>query len=178
MGVVVLGWLCLRVVPQIAGQMRNAHELLTVRSELLARLEEQLADLDRLADSASGLQEQIVALAPAVLAGSGEAEAQHDLMGRIRMAAQHASVKLTNAEAEVDSVVAGSLYRVSVRMRFEGDVAGLVALLRALDVDPAALLLDDLKVVAIDPIGEDGTTEVLRVELTVRGWRHTRGDPA
>lgn len=167
-------WLALRAAPAAVGRIDDASELLASRRALLQRLEQELAGLDAMADTANQLQARVVGLAPRILTGTSPAEAAADLVGRITHATDASSVKLTSAEPVPDSTVAGGLRRVAVRMGFEGDIRGVVGTLRALERDPGALQLDDLSVLSMEPTGEENRPEVLRAELTVRGWHQAK----
>lgn len=175
---VVFGsWLALRAAPAAVSRISDARELLESRRTLLLRLERELAGLDALADTAKQLQARVVALAPRILTGTSPAEAGADLVGRITHAADVGMVKLTSAEPMTDSAVVGGLRRVGVRMGFEGDIRGVVGTLQALERDPGALEFDDLKVLALEPMGEANRPEVLRAELTVHGWHQAKVKP-
>jgi hypothetical protein len=172
--VVLLGGLGLRVVPAAVGRLREARELLDARRTLLDRIRTDLAGLDALGDSTTALRARVVALAPRILSGTSAAEAMNDLVGRVTLATDRGAVKLTGTEPLPDSSRAGVLRRVGLRASFEGDVRGVVGTLRALEQDPGALLLDDLRVLALDPASAETVPELLRVELSVWGWQQAK----
>lgn len=167
-------WLVLRAGPTVVTRVRDARETLDSKRALLDRLQAELAGLDALEETAKQLQVRVVALAPRILSGTSDAGAASDLVGRITLATDRSMVRLTGTVPLPDSTSAGGLRRISLRVSFEGDVRGLVGTLSRLEHDPGALLLDDLRVLALDPAGTDAASEVLRVELTVRGWHHAR----
>jgi len=169
-----LGLLLLRTVPLAVAWGRAARVALEADRVTLARLEADLAGMDALTDTTRALQARLLALAPALLTGGSAAEAQSDLVGRLTLATDRAHVRRTATEPVADSLRAGDLARVSVRLRLEGDARGLAATLAALARDPGALAIDDLRVVALDPASGDGVAERLRVELVVRGWHQLR----
>lgn len=175
-GVVLLCWLGLRVIPAAAGRVRNANEMLETRRALLERLETELAGLEVLADTTKALQARVIGLAPRILSGTGGAEALNNLVGRVTLAKDRGLTKLTRTDPVPDSVVAGRLGRVALRVGFEGDIRAVVGTIRALEDDPAALVLDDLRVMALDPQSGQDVAEVLRVELTVRGWHQMKAE--
>lgn len=172
--VVACAWLGLRGVPTMVTQMRDASDLLESRQELLQRLRGELGGLDALADTTKLLQARVIALAPRILSGGSDIEAAADLAARVSHASDVGAVKLTGVEPTTDSAVAGGLRRVGVRARFEGDIRGTVETLRTLEKDPGALDLDDLRVLALEPTSEESRPEILRVELTVRGWHQLK----
>ncbi len=174
--VLVCAWLGLRAGPAMVLRVRDAREMLDARRALLQRLQGELSGVDALADTAKQLQADVVALAPRILSGTSPAEAANDLVGRVTHAADRSLVKLTGAEPLTDSAAAGGLRRVGVRASFEGDIRGVVGTLRALERDPGALLLDDLRVLSPDPGADASRPEALRVDLTVRGWYQSRGN--
>jgi len=167
-------WLGLRIVPMVVSRVGAARELLASRQELLYRMQLELGGLDALADTARQLQAQVVALAPRILTGTSSADATADLVARITLVANRSRVKLTGADPVLDSAAAGGLRRVAVRASVEGDIRGVIELLRGLERDPGALLLDDLRVLALEPTSEEHRPEVLRVELAVYGWHQVR----
>lgn len=173
--VVATAWLGLRAVPAMTSRVGAASALLQTRRALLYRVTEELTSLDALEDTTTTLRSAVVALAPLILSGPSPAEATADLVGRITHATDRSQVKLTGADPMVDSAMAGGLRRVGVRVTVEGDIRGVIETLRALEADPGALLLDDLRVLALEPTSEEGRPEVLRAELTVRGWHQVKG---
>jgi hypothetical protein len=169
-GVLLVAWLGLHAIPAAAAWMRDKRDTLEARQALLDRLEAELAGVDALGDTAKVLQARVIGLAPRILSGASTAEAVNDLVGRVRLATNRSRVKLTRTDLLPDSAVAGRLRRVGVRAGFEGDAQGIVATLRALEADPAALVLDDFRILALNPENGENVAEVLRVEFTVRGW--------
>ena len=93
-----------------------------------------------------------------------------DLTGRLDVAAEAHQLRVARTGAIPDSVHAGSLRRVSVRAELEGDTRGTLEFLGALAHGPALLGVSDIRIVAADPASPASAAEVLRTELTVRGW--------
>jgi hypothetical protein len=162
--------LLLRVLPWTVRRAIAAEAELRERAALLARARAALAEAPVLRDSAAGLAEALVGLAPQLLSGSSAAEAAADLSGRINLAAARHAAKLERVDQLPDSGRAGRLRRVRLRATLESDIRGVVGVLRAVERGEAALAVNELRIVAVDPNSRDRTPEVLRLELTVAGW--------
>ncbi len=65
----------------------------------------------------------------------------------------------------------GLFVPVSTHARLEGDLAALAGFLRTAESGRPVLTVRNLTVRAADPRSQDGTRELLRVELDVTGWR-------
>jgi hypothetical protein len=161
--------LLLRVLPWGVRRALSAERELAASWALLTRTRAELADEEPLTDSVARVTQAVVALAPRILSGGTAADAAADLSGRVSLAATRHHAKLERTDALADSVRASRLARVAVRATIETDVRGLSEFLQAVAQDPAVLSADELHVVANDPASGDGP-EVLRVEVTVRGW--------
>jgi len=170
-GAAVLGaLLLLRVIPWGVRRAAAAERELAANAELLARTQVELADQQPLTDSVAQVTRAVVALAPRILSGRSAAEAVADLSGRVNLAATRHHARLDRTDPAADSLTTGRLTRVAVRATLETDVRGLTEFLQAIAQDPAVLSVDDLHVVANDPASVDAQPEVLRVDVTVRGW--------
>jgi len=168
--VVACAVLLLRVIPWGVRRAVAAERELAASEELLARTRAELADEQPLTDSVARVTQAVVALAPRILSGGSTAEAIADLSGRVNLAATRHHAKLERTDPVTDSLGAGRLQRTAVRATLETDVWGLAEFLAAIAQDPAVLTADQLHVVANDPASGDGQPELLRVEVTVRGW--------
>jgi hypothetical protein len=162
--------LVLRIIPLGVQRALAAERELSANEALLARTRAELSGEQPLADSVSRVTQAIVALASRILSGGSTAEAVADLSGRMNLAASRHHARLDRTDVVADSTSAGRLARVAVRATLETDVRGLAAFLDAIGHDPAVLAADDLRVVANDPGSTDSQAELLRVEVTVRGW--------
>ncbi len=174
-GAVVALLLAGQVIPRSVGAVVHSRDLVLEQRQLLARRRADLASLDRLADSARVVQASVLALAPRILAGSSAAEAGDDLAARAALAVTRSAGRVLATEALTDSTVAGGLARAAVRLRFEGDGRVVVGTLRALEREAVVLALEDLRLLAVNPGSPATEPEVLRVELTLRGWYQVRG---
>jgi hypothetical protein len=168
--------LLLRVLPWTVRSALAAEAGLRERAALLARARADLADAAVLRDSAVGLGQALVSLAPRILSGNTVAEAVSDLSGRVNLAASGHQAKLERVDPVPDSTVAGRLHRATLRAAFECDVRGLAGVLQALEFGKTTLLVRELRVTAIDAGSLDKKPEVLRVEMTVTGWYLTNRD--
>lgn len=168
--VVAAAVLGLRVLPWGVKRATAAHALLSERAVLLARTRDELASLPKLRDSAAVLTQALVALAPQVLSGSTPVEAAADLSGRMGLAASRAPARVDRVDPMPDSTGAGRLGRVRIHALFETDVRGIIAFLRSIDAGEEVLMLDELRIVALDPGAPDRGPEILKVEVTISGW--------
>jgi hypothetical protein len=166
---VVTAAAALRLVPAAVGRVREARERLGARVELLTRMRADLRDATRLQDSAEVVRHRIAGLAWQVLSPRTEVEAEAGLGALVSMAAERNRVRLGRSEPVPDSASAGPARRVSVRAALESDAAGLLGLLGSLAGGPAVLTIGALSVVA-DPPSAPAAPELLRTEITVRGW--------
>jgi len=162
--------LALRVVPWSLRRASLAGDELRDRAGLLARTREEMASLPKLRDSAAVLSQALVALASEVLSGSSAAEAGSDLSARMNLAAVRAPARLERIDQLPDSSAAGRLGRVRMHAALESDVRGLVALLRAIDRADEVLMLDELRIQAVQFGGGERGPELLKIEVTVSGW--------
>jgi hypothetical protein len=162
--------LLLRGVPWAVRAAASAVASLHARAELLARAEAELREAPVLVDSARVLQARITALAPRILVGDREAEVVTDMAGRLGVLAEQNRVRLGRTAAIADSLHAGPLHRISLRASVEGDARGTLGFAGGLARAPALLDLAELRIIAADPGSPPAAPEVLRSELTVRGW--------
>ncbi len=163
-----------QTLPRTVGAVMHSRDLVLEQRQLLARRRADVAALDRLADSARVVQASVLALAPRILAGSSAAEAGDDLAARAALAVTRSAGRLLATEALTDSTVAGGLARAAVRLRFEGDGRVVVGTLRALEREAVVLALEELRLLAVNPGSPATEPEILRVELTLRGWYQVR----
>ena len=168
--VVLTAVLLLRVLPWSVRSVLVAEAELRDRAALLARTRADLAEGAVLRDSAVTLGQALVGLAPKLLSGNTAAEAMADLSGRLNLGASRSQAKLARVDQVADSAVAGRLRRVRLRATLEADVHGVTGVLRAVEFNEAALAVNELRIVATDPISADHGPEVLRFEVTVTGW--------
>jgi hypothetical protein len=168
--IVVVAALVLRVVPWGVRSVAGQHERFTAQAALLARAVDDMRTAGTLVDSGAVLEGRVRALAPKILSGSSEAEAVADLTAKLAAGATRHRVKINRIDLLPDSTRAGQLRAVRLRASLESDSRGTLELLRLLTRDDVVLTLPDLRVTAIDPHTTDQRPEILRTEITVRGW--------
>jgi hypothetical protein len=167
---VVLALVLLRVGPWSWRSVRDARAELEARAELLARMESDVGLASRLEDSGKVVRSRMALLAPKLLSGGTPAEAVADLGARLGVVAEHHHVRLSRTEPSLDSVGGGGLGRVTLKAALDSDTGGLLALLESLAREPAALVVEDLRVAVADPFIGRNRPELLHAELTVGGW--------
>lgn len=176
-GAVIALWLAFNAGPAAVESVRETRWQLADRVRLLEQSRREIAQETIIFDSAASMKQAIVALAPWLLSGGTAAEAADALNGLISLAADRSSAKLTGITPEEDSAAAGSLRRVALRAAFDCDVSGLVSVLGFLVDQEIVLVTDRVQVIAAEPGGTAAGQEVLRVELTVRGWYQVGENP-
>jgi hypothetical protein len=169
-GIVVGALLALRGVPAAWNGLRNTRETLSARTELLARAELDVLQADALEDSGAVVRNKVLGLAPRLLSGTREADATADLTLRLKRAAADNRVRVERTGPVPDSGRAGGLRPVSLRAELEGDSRGILGVMGALARAPVASATTDLKITATNPAAPGAVAELLRIEMTVRGW--------
>lgn len=175
-GIVAGAVLALRGVPAVWGSLANARETMSGRADLLARAEADVLQADALKDSAAVIRSKVLRLAPRLLSGAREADATADLTLRLKRAAADNRVRVERTSALPDSGQAGGLRPVSLRATLEGDSRGTLALLGALARSNVVLTTTDLRITPANPAAAASVAEVLRLEMTVRGWYLPRAE--
>lgn len=177
LGALVLGLIVTitRGLPLFAGAVVMAWKDVTLRVELLSRMREQVASGPRLTDSAAELRSRLNGLAPAILTSDGGAEALEELNARMARFARAAGAQVRRAIPLGDSVKAGVLRRVSLRVDLECDLAALLGMLRKVSQDAAAIATNAVRIVATNPSSAHSVPEVLNIELHISAWYLEQG---
>lgn len=110
---------------------------------------------------------EIVALAPMLVPGRSPAEGRANLSTQLTGWALTHHVAIQRLDSAPDSI-SGSLVRLELVVRAEGDLAGLGRLVAEVERSPMLLTLSRLSLaVEGDP---DAEPQRLRAEFAVRGW--------
>jgi hypothetical protein len=168
--------LVLRVAPPLVGLVTGAHHRLTARTEVLRETRALIANVEPTRDSLATAVAGLVALAPDLIEGSTQAEANAALVSAVGLLAARSALKVVRLDPAADSA-AGPIRSTTVRGEFEGDISGLAAFLRALEEGQPLLSAGALAITAPDPVPRPGTPEVLHIEIEVTGWYLPREAP-
>jgi len=168
-GVLVVAWLGLRGLPAVVRLVGTLHNVALDRMAMLQRARDVAAATPTERDSLTKILSAIVALAPALVDGTSGPDAQASLAGWLSATANRQRVKVLKLDPLPDSA-AGVFGRVAVHGEFEGDVHGLVGVLRSIETQMPLLTVNTLAVDAADPVGHRGAPEVLHLEATVSGF--------
>ncbi len=175
--VVVAAVLVLRVIPSVGKWLTQERTRLGEERLLLAETEALVREAPRLNDSVAALTHRVAELAPAVLRGTGRAEAEGDLAARVTLSAEHARLSVGRVVPIPDSVVSagGMLHRVTVQAALTGDLGEMLRLLETRASGQPTLTPVSIRVLAREPGAPVSDPEALEVELTVTGWYMTGG---
>lgn len=169
-GTILLAFLFFRALPAAVRSWRTAHEELVGQRELLTRAEGALAGIDLLEGEAARTQEQLVGLAPRLISGQTDAEAQADLSGRLALIANRERTRLLQADPIPDSGRVARLHRVRLRVQVESDWSGLVGFLKGVVGDAATLRVTSVSMRGAEVPTNTNGAEVLSGEVEVTGW--------
>lgn len=168
--VVVGGVLAVRGLPALWSGWQERREALGARRALLQRAEEALGRIDSLEAEGADARAKFVALAPRLVAGRTEAEAQADLGGRLALIANRERTRLLRVAPLPDSTRELQLRRVRLRVEVESDWNGMVGFLKGIAADPAVLRVTSVAVRGSESPTAGPGPEVLAGELEVTGW--------
>jgi hypothetical protein len=143
---------------------------LEARAGLLERMRADVRSADRLEDSGVVVKGRLATLAPKLLTGRTSAEATADLGARLVAAAVRHRVRVSRADPVIDSTERWGIGRVALRATLESDTRGVFELLDAVGREPAVLVIDGLAITVADPHVSGDRPELVRTDLTVRGW--------
>jgi hypothetical protein len=177
-GIVAGAVLALRGVPAVWSALASRRETLSAQRELLARAEMDVLQAAVLEDSGAVIRNKVLGLAPRLLSGTREADATADLTLRLKQAARDNRMRIERTSSLPDSAGAGGLRPASLRAALEGDSRGTLGMLGALARGRVALTTTDLRITAANPAAAGAVAELLKVEVTVRGWYLPRAEPS
>jgi hypothetical protein len=121
--------------------------------------------LPTLRDSLVARRRQLATIESTMLSGTSSAAAAARLASALDAIATSSRVKVTAMQLRADSTSA----RVAVRVLGTTDVAGLAALLRAVEGHAMRLVVRELSVAPADPAAPAGKAELLRIDVLVEG---------
>jgi len=168
-GVVVLAFLLLRVTPWLVRVSLSWRARVQEQQETLARERALLAAEPQLKDSLGRALAAVVGLAPKLAAVGSSAEASASLTSLISLAANRHGLKVVRIDPLPDSV-AGVFTRVAVHAELEGDVRGLMRMLRAMETGDPLLTVGAMSIDATAAGGPRNVPESLHIALTIAGY--------
>jgi hypothetical protein len=157
------------VVPALFTWQRGVRDAASRNEEKLGRAKLSLGRAARVQDSLKSRSARLVALAPALLGGDSPATASATLAGIVSGAAARSNVRIGALQLSADTATRGVFTRVSVHGDATGDIAGITAMLSALEGGPTLLAIRELSITQPEPGAPSDHAEALRVELAVVG---------
>jgi type II secretion system (T2SS) protein M len=148
---------------------REVRDAVSLSEEKLTRAKLSLERAAKVQDSLKVRSARVVALAPAVLGGDSPATASATLAGIVSGAAARSNVRIGALQLSADTAARGIFTRVSVHGDAIGDIAGITAMLGALEGGPTLLAVRELSITQPEPGAPSDHAEALRVELAVVG---------
>lgn len=158
-----------RGLPALMGWERIEIARATEGRSRLADARLAIGRAPRVADSARAHGARLVALAPVLLGGDSPATASATLAGILSGAAARANVRVGALQLNADTTSRGTFVRIGVRGEVTGDIAGVTAMLAALERGPTLLAVRELSITQPEPSAPPDHMEALRVELLVEG---------
>ncbi|HSU93718.1 MAG TPA: type II secretion system protein GspM [Gemmatimonadaceae bacterium] len=156
-------------LPALFTWRRAAREAASRNEEKLDRAKLSLRRAAQVQDSLKSRSIRVVALAPALLGGGSPATASATLAGIVSGAAARSNVRIGALQLSADTATRGVFTRVSVHGDATGDIAGITAMLGALEGGPTLLAISELSITQPEPGAPSDHAEALRVELAVVG---------
>jgi hypothetical protein len=156
-------------VPALLTWQRDARAAASRNEEKLGRAMLSLKRAAQVKDSLKSRSARVVALAPALLGGDSPATASATLAGIVSGAAARSNVRIGALQLSADTATRGVFTRVSVHGDATGDIAGITAMLSALEGGPTLLAIRELSITQPEPGAPSDHAEALRVELAVVG---------
>ena len=155
--------------PRLLSWERDARSDASDQQEDLDRATAEIARARIVQDSAKARGARIIALAPALIEGDSPATASATLAGIISGAAARSNVKIGALQLRADTSSRGTFVRVGVRGDATGDIAGVTAMIAALEGGPTLLAVRELSITQPEALASADHAEALRVELSVEG---------
>lgn len=167
--VLTAAFLALRLFPALGQSVTRLRAAAREERALLERAELVLAARPAVAESLHHALNAIVALAPRLVEGHSQAESQAALTSLLGMEAGRHAVKVVRLDPLPDSAT-GVFSRVALRAELQGDIRGVVGLLRRIETSDPTLSATGLRIGAVDPASGNEVPELLRVEMDIAGY--------
>jgi hypothetical protein len=140
-----------------------------VSAEQLAEVRGGMRALAELRDSLRARRLRLAAIDSVLPAASSPAGVAAAIATAIEELADDNDVRLTSLQLRADSTIRAGRVRVGVRVGGVADVAGLAALLRAVEGGEAPLAVRELSVSQPEPAAPDSKPGSLRFDMLVAG---------
>lgn len=169
-GCVIVTGLLLRVAPAVSARWTALNERLEQQRTLLVETRLAISGLPAMEAGMRALTGRVSRSAPLLLSGSTSADAARDLSARVASLAalEHASVTAIN-EAP-DSVVAGSLRRVTIAATLQTDFRGVARLFERLANDSTLTVVQQVRISGSEPRAGAMQPERLQVKFRLTAW--------
>jgi type II secretory pathway component PulM len=173
-GMIAAAFVLLRVVPWGGRAMLAWRGRVAEQQGTLARERALLTAVPQLRDSLARALAEVVALAPRLAAVGSSAEASATLASLVSLGATQHGLKIVRMDPLPDSL-AGIFTQVAVHAELEGDVGGLVRMLRAMETGDPLLTVVALSVDALAPTAPRNAPQALHITLTIAGYALRKG---
>jgi len=156
-----------RIAPAWRSWQDDAHTRRAAATAELQRSREALALQAALTRAVARSSASLAALDTTLIQSSSPADAAAQLASMVGITADDAHLQVGALQIRYDSVARGELVTASVRLSATGDVRGLAALLRGIEVGTPLVVVRDLSVAQGDLSSPDERAEQLHIDLTV-----------
>lgn len=173
--VVLAAAMVLRILPLSIRAVTSLRVETADRVLTLSRAQEVLEGARATRDSLAQALSSIVALAPRLVDGSSEADAQASLSDFVSFTAGRHAMRIVRLDPLSDSTADGLFSQVAVHVELEGDIAGLTRFLGTVETGDPLLTVPALSVQAPDLNGHTNVPEALKIEATIVGFYLPRG---
>lgn len=168
-GAVMVGCLVAiaRGVPVYEEWERDRQAVVADAASELEKGRDALENAGRIADSLRARRSLVQREEARLLSASSPAALAAALAARLELDADDAGDKVNSIQLRADTVVRHPLNRIGVRLSLNGDVRGLAAFIRLVEVDSAIAVVRELTVTQPEPAGPETKPEVLRIDVLV-----------
>lgn len=175
-----VGWKL--IVRPYVNALTSTREQLQAQRRLLARELELLASAKRYPAELARAERALNGTALKLFSGPDDVSATAALAYYVSDQARKARVVVQQVETHNAEPVADGVIRLDMTMRAEGDLEGIVTLLRRLESGPKLVRVEQITVEqggsrTLGAAGES-ETEALSLAATIRGYAPARGDSA